>query len=99
MSKRKSFDELKFTDDFMFAKTMRANPEMCKRVAEICIGKKISKIKYHETQKTMDLAYENKGIRMDVYFEDDEGTMYNVEMQNANPVSYTHLTLPTNREV
>lgn len=84
MSKRKSFDELKFTDDFMFAKTMRANPEMCKRVAEICIGKKISKIKYHETQKTMDLAYENKGIRMDVYFEDDEGTMYNVEMQNAN---------------
>ena len=46
MSKRKSFEELKFTDDFMFAKTMRANPEMCKRVAEICIGKKISKIMY-----------------------------------------------------
>ena len=79
----KTYDQLSFTDDFMFSKLMQ-NETICKRVVELCIGRKVGNLKLHETQKTIDLVFESKGVRLDVYFEDEEGTMYNVEMQTAN---------------
>lgn len=38
--KTKPYEQLDFTDDFMFSKIMRTEPEICKKIIEICIGKK-----------------------------------------------------------
>ncbi len=45
------------------------------------LGKKIRKIVIIETEKTFENGYNIRGIRMDVYIEDDENTVYDVEMQ------------------
>ena len=42
---KKSYDELFFTDDFLFSKIMR-NPEIAKGVVENLLGIKVGKIKF-----------------------------------------------------
>ncbi len=76
----KSFEELEFKDDFMFGIIMR-NPKYCKSFLETILGIKISDIKYPKTQETIDIAANAKGVRLDVYVEDGENTVYNIEMQ------------------
>lgn len=39
----KKYEELTFTDDFMFCKVMQNNPDLCKHLIELIIGKKITK--------------------------------------------------------
>ena len=82
--KRKSYEELCFTDDFMFSKILQSNPEICKKIIEICTGKKISKIEYPDVQKAVHITADSKGVRFDVYTEDESDTIYDVEMQVAN---------------
>ena len=45
---------------------------------------KIRKIVYPQTQKTIDLSLQAKGIRLDVYVEDDQNTVFNLEMQTSD---------------
>lgn len=80
----KEFNELTFTDDFMFAKVM-LNEKLCKQLLEIILGVKIKKINYPDLQKAMNPAYDNKSVRLDVYLDDDKGTVYDIEMQTTNP--------------
>ena len=54
---------------------------ICKHLLEIILGIKIRKIKEPETEKAMKNGFESKGIRLDVYVEDDANTLYDVEMQ------------------
>lgn len=82
MSKIKNFDELQFIDDFMFGAVMKRT-ELCKGLLEIILDMKISKIEYLERQKTIDLCLEAKGVRLDVYAEDENQTVYNIEMQTS----------------
>ena len=76
----KKFEELEIKDDFMFGVIMR-NPKYCKPFLETIFGIKISRIEYPESQKTIELTADAKGIRLDVYVEDGKGTVYNIEMQ------------------
>lgn len=46
--------------------------------------KRFSKISYPETQKTISITADAKGVRFDVYVEDEEDTVYDIEMQIAN---------------
>lgn len=39
----KKYEKLTFTDDFMFCKVMQNNPDLCKHLIELIIGKKITK--------------------------------------------------------
>lgn len=80
----KKYEELTFTDDYMFCKIMQQNEDLCKRVVEVIIGRKIGKIIHNEKQKPIDVTSNGRGIRMDVILEDDENTIYNIEMQNAD---------------
>ena len=77
--KYKNYDDLFFTDDFLFSKIMR-NPEIAKGVVENLLGIKISKIKFLTSQHTIDELYNGRGIRLDAYI---EGTneIIDVEMQ------------------
>lgn len=62
----KKYEELTFTDDFMFCKVMQNNPDLCKHLIELIIGKKIKMITYPDTQKAIEITADGKGIRMDV---------------------------------
>lgn len=77
---KKPFEELTITDNYMFQAVM-SDPKNVKPLLEMIIGKKISKIVVVEQEKTVETGYTSRGIRMDVYVEDDEDTVYDVEMQ------------------
>lgn len=81
---QKKYEELSFTDDFMFSKVLQNNPELCKEIIELIIEKQISKISYPEKQKVIDITSDGKGVRFDIYVEDEQNTVYDVEMQTAN---------------
>lgn len=69
--------------DYAFGKIME-DKETCKRFIEQTLDIKIRDLVYLEKQKTLDPAIDVKGIRLDVYVEDDQNTVYNIEMQSAN---------------
>lgn len=78
--KPKKYEELKFTDDFMFSKVLQNNPGLCKEILELILDKKINRISAPEKQKTIDITADAKGVRFDIYVEDDRNTVYDVEM-------------------
>ena len=57
------------------------DPNRVKPLLEMIIGKKIRRIEIIEAEKTQETGYGSRGIRMDVYLEDDNNTVYDVEMQ------------------
>lgn len=69
--------------DYAFGKIME-DKETCKRFIEQTLDIKIRDLVYLEKQKTLDPAIDVKGIRLDVYVEDDQNTVYNIEIQSAN---------------
>lgn len=85
--KIKPLEELTLMDDYMFGAVMR-NEVNLKPLLEYILRVKIRKIKFVEPQKTEKEGYRSRGIRMDLYLEDDKGTIYNVEVQAT---SYRHL--------
>ena len=78
----KAFEELQIKDDFMFSIVMR-NPKFCKPFLERVLGIKISRIEYPKSQETIDLSADAKSVRLDIYVEDGNNTVYNIEMQTA----------------
>ena len=76
----KPIEELTIVDDFMFGAVMR-DPRLCKPLLELVLNVKIRRIEYPELQKTIGERYGSKSIRLDVYVEDEAGTVYDVEIQ------------------
>ena len=81
--KIKAFEDLTIADDFMFGAVMSEEKNL-KPLLEYILNIKIDHISYPERQKVIDVNYESKGIRLDVYCEDDKNTVYSVEMQVAD---------------
>lgn len=79
----KAFEELQIKDDFMFSVIMR-NPKFCKPFLERILGIKISLIEYPKSQETIDISADAKSVRLDIYVEDGNETVYNIEMQTTN---------------
>ncbi|MEE3481898.1 MAG: Rpn family recombination-promoting nuclease/putative transposase [Lachnospiraceae bacterium] len=82
-TKRKTYDELTFTDDFMFCEVLRNHPELCRDLAELVTGRKVLKVHLPEAQRQEKFLYEGKGVRFDITFEDDAHTDYDIEMQTV----------------
>ncbi len=80
MKSTRRWQDLTLADDFMFGKVMTI-PYICKGTLERILGVEIAHIEYPERQKTIDVDFEAKGVRMDVYVRDGKGTVYNIEMQ------------------
>lgn len=76
------WEKLDISNDFIFSKLMR-DKEVCKKVLEVLLKFKISNIKYIEDEKTINIGYNAKSIRLDIYVEDDN-KIYNIEMQVVN---------------
>ena len=77
------WNDLTIKNDFIFTKVMR-NQDICKEILEKILNIKIKKIIYLENEKTMDISLDSKSIRLDVYLEDEEQTIYNIEMQTSD---------------
>lgn len=77
----KKYEELDFTDDFFFCKILMKNQKLCKELLEMILKIKIAKIVFAEKQKPIEITSDGKGIRLDVYVEDDAKTVYDIEMQ------------------
>jgi predicted transposase/invertase (TIGR01784 family) len=50
---------------------------------ELILGKKIKKVNIKTAEKMIDVTPQAKSIRMDVYLDDDAGTVYDLEMQTT----------------
>lgn len=84
MKKRiKEYNELDFTDDFMFCMILENNLELCKELLELILDIKIKKVELADSQKRIELTYDGKGVRLDVYVNDSENTVYDIEMQTT----------------
>ena len=68
----KKYEELNFTDDFMFCKVMTNNPDLCHELLELIVGYRIGKFTRLDKQAPIEITADGKGIRFDVYSEDDE---------------------------
>lgn len=80
---QKTLQQLELKDDFMFGAVMR-DPKRCKPLLEHILGVQIREIRYPELQKIIDNTMDAKSVRLDVYIEDSENTIYNIEMQTTN---------------
>lgn len=83
IEKKKEFEQLNLSHGFLFGEVMQ-DEEICKIVLEIVLGRTVYKIYNPIKEKHFDVDDFHKGIRLDVYFEDEKETAYSVEMQNQN---------------
>lgn len=88
----KNFEDLTFSDDFMFGKVMENNPELCKGVLELLLNTKIGELKDITRQKDIQCSADGKPIRLDI-FTQDEHAIYDAEMQNLGKKSLESLQL------
>lgn len=79
----KPFEELTYADNFLFGEVMQ-DETISKNILEIILGVKIRKVVIVEKEKHIDNVPDRKSIRLDVYLEDDENTVYDIEMQIDN---------------
>ena len=77
--RRKPFEELTISDDFMFCKVME-HEAICKEFLEMLFAIKIEKITYLVSQNTVTTNSGSKTIRLDVLVKDKFGTSYVIEM-------------------
>ena len=80
MSNKKAWEDLTIADDYMF-KLVMGYKRICIKLLEIILNIKIRDIREAETEKEIKQRYLSKGVRLDVFVEDDLGTMYDIEMQ------------------
>ena len=80
MERIKTFEELTIRDNFLFERVMR-NKRLCRMLIEKILGIRVKEITYPSIEKTINIRLLSRGIRLDVYVEDDKGHIYNIEMQ------------------
>ncbi|WP_303105924.1 Rpn family recombination-promoting nuclease/putative transposase [uncultured Mitsuokella sp.] len=79
----KAWEDLTIADNFIFQKVMRKK-RLCKRLIENILNIKIRRITFPETEKDIRVRRDSKSVRLDVYVEDDQGTLYDIEMQTTD---------------
>ena len=79
MRKRKTLRDLTIKDNFLFGAVMSVE-ENCKGFLEMVLGFPIAQVVVSK-EKSIVYHPEYKGVRLDIYAEDENHTHYNVEMQ------------------
>ena len=78
--KRKTLEELTIQDDYLFKRIM-SEKDICIKFVQIILGIDIKDIVYIKAEEVVKELYDSKGIRLDVYLKDEDGVVYNIEMQ------------------
>ena len=63
----KPYQKLTFTDDYMFCRIMQSEPELCRKLIELLIGRPVEKVEYIDSQKSISINSDIKSVRFDVY--------------------------------
>ena len=82
LSTLKPFEELDFTDDFIFYQVMQ-NDDICKTILEHLLKVRLDHIERQEVQNELKPYYESRGVRFDAYVK-DSSRIFNVEMQKVS---------------
>ncbi len=78
------WENLTIANNFIFYKVMRHNPDVCKELLEILLKFKIERIEMSQEEE-INIDFDSKGIRLDVYAKDADGLkVYNIELQATN---------------
>ena len=77
-----AWKRLSIQDNFIFQRVMQ-NVKLCKWLLERILKIKIREIRYPDTEKSISIRLDSKAVRLDVYVEDEIGTVYNIEMQTT----------------
>ena len=85
--RKRTLQELNLSDDFLFSKVF-SDAEVCRQVLEKILKVKIKKIKFVESQKSIDLLMESKAIRLDIYVQDEEETIYCLPKEDSHGVNF-----------
>lgn len=85
------YEELKFSDDFMFGKVME-DKKLCREVLECLLRQPVGELTDMHLQKQFCYTQDGKPIRLDVCASNDEA-IYDAEMQNLNHVKPEKLEL------
>ena len=79
----KPLSEQTLMNNYVFSMVMR-EPKRIKPLLEYILGKEIKAIRVTEVEKTMKERFESKGIRLDLYVEDTDGVVYDVDVQTTD---------------
>jgi predicted transposase/invertase (TIGR01784 family) len=79
----KPLSEQTLMNNYVFSMVMR-EPRRIKPLLEHILRKKIKTIRMVEPEKSMKEKFESKGIRLDLYVEDEGGVVYDVEVQTTD---------------
>lgn len=79
----KPLSEQTLMNNYVFSMVMR-EPRRIKPLLEHILRKKIKTIRMVEPEKSMKEKFESKGIRLDLYVEDEDGVVYDVEVQTTD---------------
>lgn len=80
MTEIKKWENLTIKDNLIFQRVM-CNPRLCKHIIEKILSVEIAKIEYIIEEKNIEFNPDSKSVRLDVYVNDDAGTVYDIEMQ------------------
>ncbi len=75
------YESLELTDNFLFTKIMYENVDLCREVLELVLGIRIRRLVSLQYEKTMFPDRNKKGVRFDVFTEDDSRRVFDLEMQ------------------
>ena len=82
LTPEEKWEQATLANNFIFYKVMRHHPEACKHLLEMLLKIKIGQMNMR-SEETIELDYDAKGIRLDVFVK-DTGRMYDVELQVTN---------------
>ncbi|MCR5209840.1 MAG: Rpn family recombination-promoting nuclease/putative transposase [Lachnospiraceae bacterium] len=90
----KSYDELTFSDSFMFGKVTE-DPDICRDIISTLMGEDIGVLSHQpEREKFLKEDAQGKYIKLDILAEDEVGRLYDVEMQNESKNDERRKELP-----
>lgn len=74
-------NEISIQDDFVFGSVM-SNKRLCQHLIQLILPElKIERIEFPTVQKTVQETQFSHGIRFDVYTKDQNGVVYEIDMQ------------------
>ena len=79
-AKINSWDSVGIDNSYMFRLVME-DKQLCKTALELILGIRIKRLVILEPEKSLEYKISSKGIRLDIYAEDENGISYDLEMQ------------------
>ena len=83
LHQHKAWKDLTISDVYMFNLVMN-HPEICKPFLEMILEKKILHLTESRVKQARKLDYEEAGVRFDAYLENEDNTVYDVEIHMCN---------------